>query len=580
LLRSIARILAVLAFAALSVSAYSATDPYLDDLASAAVHMEQGDYERAADFINSALVRRSGDPLAQIALGAMFLHTRQPDRAFKAFMSAQSMEKDNPLTLYGFGLYYLSTGKRDSAKNFLTRASAPASYDVSPALAYLSALSGTYPGKSASLADPVAAQISAQGRFRARDYESTEKILSVLVSNRGQFDEDPGAVLTFDPACPVSFTGHALSKPYRSPTEAEPGLKRCSGTIALKADLTKAQGIAYVLFYVDDTLIGVVNQAPYACRWNTAKYANAPHTVKIQGNGQDGMVLTEKSTRVMVYNKSTQGSNPLDKSEVKRVQDKLWECLRLKPSMRLAYYTLAKCAEAQKDKTAQLSAIERTVAIDPSYKDARQLLIRQYAPIDKYREIWKVPSKQKIAALTFDDGPNPNTRKILDVLSGKGVKATFFVVGQMAQANPEMLRRMAAEGHELEMHTYSHRNMEMLSDIEIEQELVRTASIIRGITGVSSHFFRPPGGHQNPNLASSAGEYGFSAILWTVNCSKNEGTKPENVLKQVSTETVPGSIILMHNVEDVELQALPSVIDALKAKGYKLVTLSELLASG
>ena len=564
------------AFVILAVPAARAGDAYIDDVTAAAVHMAQGDYDSAAADIDSALTRRSGDPLVHLALGALFLHTRQPERALKEFAAAGTLVKDHPLTLYGSGMCYLAIGKRDVANKYFDRAAQSGTYDVGPTLAYLSALSGRYPEQSAAT-DPVLAQIESQRRFKERDYKGARAVISAMVESQRGFNEEPGAVMTFDPTKPIALTGRPLARPYKSPSQKEPGLKKVSGTITLKADLAKAWGIAYVLFYVDGSLIGMVNHSPYECEWDTTRYTNAPHTVTIRGHNSDGVMLSEKSLRVLISNKNNATSGPVVGEDAKRAERKLWECLRLKPSRRLAYYMLAACAAAEKDTPAALAAIERVVAIDPGYPGARSLLIHYYSPISKFREIWRVDRKDKVAALTFDDGPNASTPKLLDVLASKGVKATFFVVGSMAEANPDILKRMAAAGHEIENHTYSHRNLRYLPEVEIERELVRTASVIRSITGMSSRFFRPPGGHQNGNLASAAGKYGFSPVFWTVNCSKNEGTKPEQIVRQVVSETVPGSIILMHNVEDVTLMALPKVIDELKARGYRLVTLAAML---
>ncbi|MEN6372089.1 MAG: polysaccharide deacetylase family protein [Armatimonadota bacterium] len=568
---------AILTITCIAVTPAAAGDAYIDDIVAAAVAMEQGNYDSAAVNINSAFTQRSGDPLVHIALGTMLLHTRQLDRAFKEFTAANELSPNHPLAMYGFGLYYLAYGKTDSARKYFEKASAGGVCDTGPALAYISAISGRNAEPSEH---PVLQQIAAEKRFASGDYKVARDILSAMVKDWRGFEEEPGAVMTFDPKSAVAFTGKNLSKPYRTPSQAEPKLPVMSGTTILKADLSRTQGIAYVLFYVDDELLGMVNHSPYECQWDTTKYANSPHTIKIEGHSLVSTVVTDKSTRVMVSNTGPSLTAKVDPEEAMRAEKALWDCLKLKPSKRLAYYTLSKCADAGKDKKAATNALEHVVGIDPDYKDARELLISHYAPIAKYHEVWKAARKEKVAAITFDDGPSVSTPRLLKVLADKNVQATFFVVGAMAESNPDMLHQIAAGGHEIQIHTYSHRNLHYLSNIEIEKELVRTAAVVGDITGKSSRFFRPPGGHQNGNLATAAGKYGFSSVFWTVNCSRNEGTTPQNIIRQVSSQTVPGSIILMHNVEEVTLMALPKVIDALRAKGYKLVTFSELLSGG
>jgi len=576
----LARVFLLVAWGAAAVAlgspAARADGGYIDNVAAAVADLADGNHDRAAEEINSAIVQHSGDPLVHLALGTLFLHTRQVDRAQKEFAAANLLVKGHPLALYGLGLCSLASGKREDAQKHFANAAPSVSYEIGPTLAYLTALSGHYPSEAAT-ADPLLSQITARQHFLKRDYGQARAILAAMVAGQHGFDEELGAVVTFDPAKPIALTGRPLAKPYRSPAEKQPGVKVFNGTVTLKANLSMAQGVAYVLFYVDGALVGIVNHSPYECPWNTTRYSNAVHTVKIEGHSSDGVVLGERSTRVLVTNERSSASGSVGGEEAKRVEQKLWSCLRLKPSRRLDWYLLAECAAAENDGPAALAACEHVVAIDPGYRDARAQLVRRYSPVAKYQEIRRVARSDKVAALTFDDGPNASTPKLLDILESKNVKATFFVVGSMAEANPELLRKIAAAGHEIENHTYSHRNLRYLPEIEIERELVRTASVIRSITGMTSRFFRPPGGHQNGNLASAAGKYGFSSVLWTVNCSKNEGTKADNIVRQVVSETSPGSIVLMHNVEDVTLQALPKVIDTLRANGYELVTLAAMV---
>jgi peptidoglycan/xylan/chitin deacetylase (PgdA/CDA1 family)/Tfp pilus assembly protein PilF len=553
------------------------SDPYIDNLTSATISMQQGKYDNAVAEINKALTQRSNDPLAYITLGVMFLGTGQPDQAFKQFTTANNLSKDHPLVLYGFALYYLSFGKTDSALTYFRRAGANGVYDTTPAIAYISALSGQY--QEEQTVNPVLQQIASQVYFKRGEYKKAREILQSMTSEWHGFTEETCGVMTFDPAKPLSFTGRPLSKPYKTPSQAEPKLKAVGGTVTLRAGLTKAQDVAYVLFYVDDDLLGMVNHHPFECLWDTTRFANSPHTVKIEGHNSAGIAISSKSTRVHVSNAGPSTASTVNQEDVKKVESKLWDCLRLKPSRRLAYYTLAKCAKAEKDDQAALGAMERVMGIDPRFRDARSLIIQWYSPVPPYRQVWRADTKAKLVAITFDDGPNPSSGRILDILAQKKVKATFFVVGGMAELYPDMIRRMASEGHEIENHTYSHKNLHYLQDVDTERELFRTVAIVRDLTGKSVRYFRPPGGNQNGNLQRAAGDFGFSAIFWTVNCGKNEGTKPEYIIKQVNNQTVPGSIILMHNVEEVTLMALPKVIDNLRAKGYKLVTLSELFAA-
>ncbi len=551
---------------------------YAEHLILATARISEGDYDGAVAEINSALTRRSDDPLAQLALGIVFLNTLQSAQAEKQFQSALLMsEGQNPIASYGLGICHLSSGRNEAAVKAFRQAGTDAAYDIEPTMSYIAALSGNcYQGESKN---PVMQSIAAYGLFKDDKFAESAEILFDICKDWKGFSEDTGPVMFFDPAKPFTFANKKLARPYKTPNEAEPNLKKVSGRVTLRADLENAEGISYVLYFVDDIMVGMVNHHPFECVWDTTLFANTPHSIRIEGRDIAGTILSEQSLRVAVSNSgsSTMGSPKSD--DVKQVESRLWELIQIKPSRRLTYYTLAKNLKALKNHASALSYMERTVGINPAFMDSMKILTEWHAPIAPYREIRKGNPNLKLAAITFDDGPNPNTGRLLDILAQKNVKATFFVVGSMAEAHSDMLQRIAADGHEIENHTYSHRNLRYLSDSEIIKELVRTTAIVRDLTGQSSKYFRPPGGNNNSLLNRSAGRLGFSSVFWTINVGNTEGTKPDYILHQVKKELVPGSIILMHNVEEVTLLALPRVIDELRAKGYKLVTLEQLLAA-
>ena len=188
----------------------------------------------------------------------------------------------------------------------------------------------------------------------------------------------------------------------------------------------------------------------------------------------------------------------------------------------------------------------------------------------------RIAGGEKTIALTFDDGPKKDTGIILDILKTKDVKATFFVVGKQVDVFPELLKRVAAEGHEIGDHTYNHRDLEYLSEPEITQEIFKTAATVRSLTGREIHFVRPPGGHEGTKLPNVMRKFGLTTAFWTADCAKFEGTTRKRIYDYVVSSARPGGIILLHNMEMCTVQALPDIIDTLRAKGYTFVRLSEL----
>jgi|UPI000492383C peptidoglycan/xylan/chitin deacetylase (PgdA/CDA1 family) len=183
----------------------------------------------------------------------------------------------------------------------------------------------------------------------------------------------------------------------------------------------------------------------------------------------------------------------------------------------------------------------------------------------------------KNVALTIDDGPHPGfTNRILDILQEKGVKATFFVVGRMAAVSPEIVRRMLAEGHTVGNHTHYHNNLLSLPSENVHIEWDMCSSTLKTITGKTPRFARPPGGNYDASILQVAQKSGLTTVLWTANGADCTGISSGDITKRILSRTGPGGIILLHSGVEATIEALPGIIDTLKTKGYRFVTLDEM----
>ncbi|MCX8033224.1 MAG: polysaccharide deacetylase family protein [Thermoleophilia bacterium] len=188
------------------------------------------------------------------------------------------------------------------------------------------------------------------------------------------------------------------------------------------------------------------------------------------------------------------------------------------------------------------------------------------------------PPGQKIAALTFDDGPGPYTGRVLTALASKHVSATFFVLGSSAASSPEIIRKIRAAGHEIENHTWSHAILTKLSPQDIRKELLRTNQVVG-----KTRYLRPPYGIYDDRVAAEAAALGMQLVLWTVDTRDWEHPEVASILARVKEETRPGAIILMHDGgknREATVQAIPKVVDWLLEQGYSLTTVERLFASG
>ena len=182
--------------------------------------------------------------------------------------------------------------------------------------------------------------------------------------------------------------------------------------------------------------------------------------------------------------------------------------------------------------------------------------------------------------MTFDDGPHPKlTPRLLDLLKERGIKATFFVIGKCVTEFPDIAKRIVDEGHEIANHSWSHPQLTKLSQPAFDAEISQTNAAIEKATGVRPVTIRPPYGAINPTLTKRLNEeYGLSVILWSVDPLDWKIRKSEHVSGHIIKNAAPGSIILAHDIHASTVEAMPATLDALKAKGYRFVTVSELIA--
>jgi len=214
------------------------------------------------------------------------------------------------------------------------------------------------------------------------------------------------------------------------------------------------------------------------------------------------------------------------------------------------------------------------------------LLFVPLANATDFTPIWSVNTTQLMVALSFDDGPKPEaTEPILDILDRYGVRATFFVVGRECSLYPDLLFRIADAGHEIGSHTYAHRTLTEKNALE---ELSKTNQIIKEITGSPPNFLRAPGGKYSSKVREIAESLGLRLVNWTVNGSDyvrlsswfelpdDYASLADEIIKEVDQEIRPGAILLFHKSPQTIL-ALPRIIKNIQAKGYKMMTISQLL---
>lgn len=197
--------------------------------------------------------------------------------------------------------------------------------------------------------------------------------------------------------------------------------------------------------------------------------------------------------------------------------------------------------------------------------------------------VYRVPTKAKVVALTYDDGPDRRfTPKILHILDRYHVKATFFMIGKQMEKYPDIVREVARDGHTVANHTYTHpKDIEMDTHAQIHSELERCEQVIERLTGKRAHLFRPPRGLLDGTVFMTAEEEKYRTILWTVCADHHDAPTPQMMAARVLAHVRPGAIILAHDgtfsSRWKDVAATPLIIEELKKQGYSFVTVPDLL---
>lgn len=198
--------------------------------------------------------------------------------------------------------------------------------------------------------------------------------------------------------------------------------------------------------------------------------------------------------------------------------------------------------------------------------------------------ISEVATSQKAVAITFDDGPNPiYTPQVLEIFAKAEGKATFFMIGEQMEKNPEIVKEAAEQGHEIGNHTYSHPKLSELTPADCLGEIERTEQMIRDLTGKQPVTFRPPYLDYNQETISVVESKGYS-MIGALNLEAQDWEQPGvNHILSASRKCVKnGSILIFHDGygdRSQTIQAVRELVFELKSQGYQLLTVSELLNS-
>lgn len=545
--------------------------------------IQAGDIKAAAIAVHRGLEQDPGDPLLHNLAATLLLATGDTTDALRAWRECLADDPKDGLACYGMALTCLARGDWAGARTYLNRGEANGDRAFLLLMnRYMERLgSGTGDTWNVALPEPLCAALHAMNGLAAAkrgDHRTAfSELTAALDTLPGDpFAEAPGLVMTFDAAHPIAF-GRSPLPSWSGLVPPLPKDAPVHGTVLLSPDVQSTE-IGFVTFRIDGAYTCIVNAPPFRYAWDTTRSPNGLHTVEVAVFDRQGNLVERMHQRIRTSNRGAPPRPPADEQFSQKVRAALWNALALLPSRAVLAEAAAREAHILGDSASATRYASQAAAIDPS----RRKDLAQFVPglhFTAEAALWRGDPGEPVVAVTFDDGPKPGiTEQLLAILVRERVPATFFVIGRHAAAHPDLIRKMAAAGMEIENHTYTHPNLTLLPERMVEQELMRTMAAVTLAGAPRNKFFRPPGGNLSPAVSRIAAKCGLTPCLWTLDADALENGSPARLIDYVVRKAEPGAIILMHNGRLTTVDALPAIIAGLRSKGLGFVTVDQLMA--
>lgn len=596
-----------------------ASEPaYLELLNAGLTRAELGQWDIARKEFLAASQIDPEDPLAYAGQALCRVAFREDEAAAALFRLAGRSQRASALADCGLALCYFDVGQLATAETLFEKASkadpllfGPHFYRAVIALCEnrLDA-AGDLLARADELGAPTlllryleTMRLFAAGRWEAASDQLRQLKPKLATSTPGlplplplqvtgtpgesvRFSVTTGTPLTDRVAAAVVVPHEPVAPASNGPLSVEfplPGAT-VNGRIPIRLNLLGARNYKYVTVSVDGKLKGMTNREPFYVVWDTSVEADGQHRIAIKARGETDLDL-EFDVEVRNHGAAPIDGNPYDPATYRTCSRRL-STLLLHSLPPISVEHLLVEAYRQQDPELAIDMYERVLAKDATRVDVIEPLLAlyreqglAYTPQTIIEPRHGVPGSNRVA-LTFDDGPRPEfTPDILRDLARHKARATFLVVGRMCERYPELVRDIVADGHELAQHTYNHPRLDTVTSSEIIYELVKTKVVLDDLVGGSSRFFRPPGGHYNARVREAVAAAGYFPIFWTVNGGAFARLAPLEAAQAIARRTEDGGILLLHNGADNTLPLLPHLLDILRSRGFRFVTVTDILRS-
>lgn len=542
---------------------------------AALTQLKHGNYVGAAKQTRLALQADSVGWLPSSLAGVLLLRAGEFRPAQAAFESVLREDPADALALYGLAMSRMGQGDLRTATSDLDR-SEQAGGDPSFLLVarrYIQWLQGVQISPEiAGVSDaftPSLRALEGMALLRRGDADSAAALLeAAMQALPGDGIREPnGLLLTFDATRPLQSDGTLTPK---SEVSLPPPQSCLRGQIEFSPQ-DPDPATAYVSFEVDGRSLDLINVHPFSYACDTTRLENGKHLLAIVLYDGQGREIRRATRAFLVANPASAGDR-----RAALLRAELWEALTPRPDRFACAMALARLRMARHDLQGARIWLERAAAVRPD-EEVRHAWAACGGATSAGDALWGGRGDEKLVALTFDDGPKPGvTEPLLDVLVKARVPATFFVIGRHVMEFPDLTRRIVKAGMEIANHSFVHPNLTHLTLLDVGREVMATQAAVEQVTGTLPRYLRPPGGNWNGQVANVVRGWGLTPCMWTVDAYGSEVIGPQQTADAVLQQVQPGSIILMHNGTLSTLEALPTIIRGLRARGYSFATVSAL----
>ena len=583
---------------ALAVSAGAAPDP----LVTGCGLLSTGKVAAATAQFTRALAQNPRCAEAYVGWALALLRQGQLDTALQAFQSALALNPDSVAAHLGQAGVLALQGHWPQAEAeyaLVVAAGGPGAVDAAAGEAWALCAEGNYGqaltvlAHQAGAADTaLGAYVQAAAQFAASPADATLASdlppaapgglgLGSCLSGSGMAwarQSDPSLV-NVPPPSPAPAAALPTSLHILTPTEGA----ALRGPVPLRL-AGEAPGATYVLARVGGRFAGMSDNLSFLEPLDTTAWPGGEQELTVVAYDGSGHSLGRGAVHVNVLTPDLTLAEPAPASDPWAVRE-LTRRVAPEPLPGVVEQLRGEIAWRQNRLTEAQAHLVEAFRTDPYLPRVRQelLTVSQALGLPILQggaKLVHVPVADKAIALTFDDGPHPKlTPLILNQLDRYGAHATFFVVGKQVEMYPDLAREIVARGDELGCHTWSHMDLTDMTQLDVEREIVTGRQVTAAATGKQAIYFRPPGGDYDGQVAQAAQLWGFTPVFWTCDICDFYKNPPSHVVAGIMRHLHPGGILLLHNGEDLTIQILPELLEALKAEGYRMVSVGELAAT-